>query len=53
MILLGSYVCHTTNALDSIEAFIAETYVQLAATESMCYSTGGSALTDSSPKTAN
>ena len=25
--------------LDTIEAFIAETYVQLAATEAMCYST--------------
>ena len=27
-----SYVCYTTNTLDTIEAFIAETYVQLAAT---------------------
>ena len=39
MILLGSYVYSTTNTLDTIEAFIAETYVQLVATESMCYST--------------
>ena len=31
--------------LDTIEAFIAETYVQLAATESMCDSTSCSALT--------
>ena len=38
MILLGSYICYTTNTLDAIEAFIAETYVQLVATESMCYS---------------
>ena len=30
---------YTTNTLDAIEAFIAETYVQLVATESMCYST--------------
>ena len=30
--------------LDAIEAFIAETYVQLVATESMCYSTSWSAL---------
>ena len=44
MILLGSYVCYTTNTLDTIEAFIAETCVQLVATESMCYSTGWSAL---------
>ena len=34
------------NKLDTIEAFIAETYVQLAATESMCYFTSSSALTD-------
>ena len=47
MILLGSYVCYTTNTLDAIEAFIAETYVQLVATESMCYSTGCSALLES------
>ena len=40
VILLWSYVCYTTNTLDTIEAFIAETYVQLAATKSMCYSTG-------------
>ena len=46
MILLGSYVCYTTNTLDTIEAFIAETYVQLVATESKCYSTGCSVLTD-------
>ena len=51
MILLGSYVCYTTNTLDTIETFIAETYVQLVITESMCYSTGGSALADGSPKT--
>ena len=44
MILLGSYVCYTTNTLDAIEAFIAETYVQLFTTESMCYSTSCSAL---------
>ena len=44
MILLGSYVCYTTNTLDAIEAFIAETYVQLVATESMCYSTGDCSL---------
>ena len=41
-----SYVYSTTNTLDTIEAFIAETYVQLVATESMCYSTSCSALTD-------
>ena len=35
----GSHVCYTTNTLDTIEAFIAEIYVQLVATESMCYST--------------
>ena len=45
MILLGSYICYTTNTLDTIEAFIAETYVQLVATESMCYSTSCSTLT--------
>ena len=44
MILLGSYVCYTTNTLNAVEAFIAETYVQLVATESMCYSTSQSAL---------
>ena len=44
MILLGSYICYTTNTLDAIEAFIAETYVQLVATESMCYSTGDCSL---------
>ena len=44
MILLGSYVCYTTNTLDAVEAFIAETYEQLAATESICYSTSWSAL---------
>ena len=44
MILLRSYVCYTTNTLDAIEVFIAETYVQLVATESMCYSTSRSAL---------
>ena len=44
MILLGSYICYTTNTLDTIEAFIAETYVQFVATESMCYYTGWSAL---------
>ena len=44
MILLGSYVCYTTNTLDAVEAFIAETYVQFVATESMCYSTSRSAL---------
>ena len=32
MILLRSYVYYTTDTLDTIEAFIAETYVQLAAT---------------------
>ena len=32
--------------LDTIEAFIAETYVQLVATESMCYSTSCSALAE-------
>ena len=52
MILLGSYVCYTMNTLDTIETFIAEIYVQLVTTESMCYSTGGSTLTDGSPKTA-
>ena len=46
MILSGSYVCYTTNTLDTTEAFIAQTYVQLVATESMCYSTGCSALTE-------
>ena len=44
MILLGSYICYTTNTLDAIEVFITETYVQLVATESMCYSTSQSAL---------
>ena len=44
MILLRSYVCYTTNTLDTIEAFIAETYVQRVATESMCYSTSRSTL---------
>ena len=39
MILLGSYASYTTNMLDTIEAFTNETYVQLAATESMCHST--------------
>ena len=34
----------TANTLDTIEAFIAETYVQLVATEAMCYSTTWSAL---------
>ena len=47
MILLGSFVCYTTNTLDAVEAFIAETYVQLVATESMCYSTKWSALLES------
>ena len=47
MILLGSYVCYTTNTLDTIEAFIAETYVQLVATKSMCYSTSCSTLLES------
>ena len=44
MILLGSYICYTTNTLDVVEAFIAETYVQLVATEPICYSTSRSAL---------
>ena len=44
MILLGSYICYTTNTLDTIEVFITETYVQLAATESKCYSTSHSTL---------
>ena len=44
MILLESYVCYTTNTLDAIEAFIAETYVQLVTTKSMCYFTSHSAL---------
>ena len=44
MILLGSCVCYTTNTRDAIEAFIAETYVQLVGTESMCYSTSWSTL---------
>ena len=44
MILLGSYICCTTNMLDTIEGFIAKTYVQLVATESKCYSTSCSAL---------
>ena len=44
VILLGSYVCYTTNALDAVEAFIAETYVQLVTTESMCYTTSQSTL---------
>ena len=38
----GLYVCYTTNTLDTIEAFIAETYVQLVATKAMCYSTSWS-----------
>ena len=33
------YICYTTNMPDTIEAFIAETYVQLVTTKSMCYST--------------
>ena len=41
MILLGSHICYTTNTLDEVEAFIAETYVQLVATETMCYATAG------------
>ena len=44
MILLGSYICYTTNTLDAVEVFIAETYVQLVTTASMCYSTSRSAL---------
>ena len=44
MILLGSYVCYKTNTLDAIESLIAETYVQLVATKSMCYSTGNCSL---------
>ena len=44
MILLGSYVCYTKNTLHVVEAFIAETYVQLVATESMCCSTSWSTL---------
>ena len=47
MVLLGSYVYSTTNTLDTIEAFIAETYVQLVATESKCYSTICSTLQES------
>ena len=35
--------------MDAIEAFIAETYVQLVATESMCYSTSWSALLERQP----
>ena len=35
---------YTTNTLNTLEAFIAETYVQLATTEAMCYSTGWSTL---------
>ena len=53
MILLGSYVCYTTNTLGAIEAFITETYVQLVATESMCYSTSWSALLDRQPVNAS
>ena len=52
MILLGSYVCYITNTLDTIEAFIVETYVQLVTTESMCYSTSRSALLESVLATA-
>ena len=55
LVLLSSglaALCYTTNTLDTIWSFIAETYVQLVATEFMCYSTGGSALTDGLPKTA-
>ena len=44
MTLLGSYVCYMTNTLDAVEAFIAETYLQLVATASMCYSTSRSTL---------
>ena len=33
--------------LNTIEAFIAETYVQLATADSMCYSTSCSTLADS------
>ena len=47
MILLGSYIYSTTNTLDTIEAFIAETSVQLVATTSMCYSTSCSTLLES------
>ena len=42
-----SYVCYTTNMLDTIEAFIAETYVQLVTTEAMCYSTSCPTLSES------
>ena len=42
VILLGSYICYTTNTLDTVEAFIAETYVQLVIT---CYSSRCSTLT--------
>ena len=52
MILLGSYICYTMNTLDAVEAFIAETYVQLVATESMCYSTSWSALLERQPANA-
>ena len=47
MILSGSYVCYTTNTLDAVEVFIAETYVQLVATKSVCYSTRWPALLES------
>ena len=36
---------YTTNTLDTIEAFFAETYIQLVTTEAMCCSTSWSALT--------
>ena len=43
----GSYVCYTTNTLDTLEAFIAETYVQLVTTKTMCNSTRRSTLLES------
>ena len=39
VILLGSYIYSTTNTLDTIEAFIAETMYNLSLPNLMCYST--------------
>ena len=47
VILLGSYICYTTNRPDTIEAPTAETHIQLVATESMCHSTSLSAVPES------
>ena len=50
VILWGFYVCTQRIHWIHFEAFIAETYVQLVATEAMCYSTGWSALACANPR---